>query len=425
MAALFWSVFGLLWAQLLVLKSPVLPPPFFVKHLSEIPPATHPQRFVVMLSKETSLLLCAFALFGLLIAALARSTGARWSALVAAVFCVAAVVTSLVPVAQAWRTASSQGVPLSLSAYFSGPSSTSEHPSETVIYAHPNGEKLKLDVWQPSGQDGEGPGATQGQPAVIVVHGGGWHAGSRSEFPQWDSWLASKGYVVFDIDYRLVPPPRWQDAPNDVRCALAWVKENSDRYNVDPERVALMGRSAGAQLSLLAAYTEGTPTPSPGCEAHQVRNTGVAAVVAFYPPTDLVRLSTLGYLSGMGHYLGGSPGAFPGRYRLSSPVDHVRPSDPPTLLVHGGDDQIVPSGQSELLAKRLRQAGVSERLLELSWANHTFDFYWGGWSSQITRSALHDFLNNHLKPPPMKEGDHLSSPSGQLGAASRRARWVR
>ncbi len=407
-----------------MLKNPVLPPPFFVDLLSEVPATTHPQRFVVMLSKETSLLLCAFALLGLLIAALARSAGARWSSLVAAVFCAAAVMVSLVPVAQAWRTASSQGAPLSLSAYFAGPPPAPEHPSETAIYARPNGERLKLDVWQPPGRDAEGPGAIQGQPAVIVVHGGGWHAGSRSEFPQWDSWLADKGYVVFDIDYRLSPPPRWQDAPNDVRCAVAWVKENSARYNVDPGRVALMGRSAGGQLSLLAAYTEGTTALSPGCAAHQVRNTGVAAVVAFYPPTDLVRLSTLGYLSGMRHYLGGSLGAFPGRYRLSSPVDHVRPSDPPTLLVHGGDDQIVPSRQSGLLAERLRAAGVSERLVELPWANHTFDFYWGGWSSQITRAALHDFLNNHLKSP-MKEGDNLSSPSGQLTAASRQARWVR
>jgi acetyl esterase/lipase len=89
---------------------------------------------------------------------------------------------------------------------------------------------------------------------VIVVHGGGWRSGERSDFPSWNAWLADTGYVVFDIDYRLSPPPAWQDAPADVACAVGWVKENAARYGVDPERVALMGRSAGGHLVLLAAY---------------------------------------------------------------------------------------------------------------------------------------------------------------------------
>jgi acetyl esterase len=274
-----------------------------------------------------------------------------------------------------------------------------------VPYARSGGEVLKVDVWKPPGE-AKGPGrrsgpdvGVQGRPAVIVVHGGGWRSGERSDFPSWDAWLADEGYVVFDIDYRLSPPPSWQDAPSDVACAVGWVKENATRYGVDPERVVLMGRSAGGHLALLTAYEEGRAATAPGCVARDLRDTGVAAVVAFYPPTDLVRLSSMGYLGGMDRFLGGSPSTVPGRYRHLSPVSHVDPGDPPTFLAYGGADRIVPPGQSELLGERLREAGVSHRLVELPWANHTFDFLWGGWGSQITRYSLEVFLESTLKPP--------------------------
>ena len=231
---------------------------------------------------------------------------------------------------------------------------------------------------------------------AFVVHGGGWRSGERGEFPSWDAWLAEESYVVFDIDYRLSPPPTWQTAPADVACAVGWVKENSARYNVDPERIALMGRSAGGQLALLTAYGEGRVAPTPGCAARKVKDTGVDAIAAFYPPTDLSRLSYLGYLPGVDLFLGGSVASVAGRYRDLSPVTHVDSTDPPTFLAYGGDDRIVPPEQSELLGERLRKAGVTHRLVELPWANHTFDFLWGGWGSQITRSALEEFLEEHL-----------------------------
>jgi acetyl esterase/lipase len=244
---------------------------------------------------------------------------------------------------------------------------------------------------------------------VIVVHGGGWRSGERGDFPLWNAWFASKGYVVFDIDYRL-SPPTWREAPADVGCAVGWVKENASSYGVDPRRVVLMGRSAGAHLALLTAYAHDSRT-EPGCGARYPHDSGVAAVVAFYPPTDLTRLSSQGCLPGMARFLGGTPKVVPERYRLLSPVSHVDSRDPPTFLVHGGDDQIVPPGQSELLADRLRGAGVPHRLVELPWANHTFDFRWGGWGSQITRSTLRQFLEDHLATPratrddpPMQEG---------------------
>jgi dipeptidyl aminopeptidase/acylaminoacyl peptidase len=119
-------------------------------------------------------------------------------------------------------------------------------------------------------------------------------------------------------------------------------------------------------------------------------------VVGFYAPTDLSRLASEGYLPGMDRFLGGSPEAVPGRYRGLSPVPHLDPSDPPSFLAYGGNDRIVPPSQSELLGEQLNEAGVPHRLVQLPWANHTFDFLWGGWGSQITRSTLKGFLKEHL-----------------------------
>lgn len=350
---------------------------------------------LAVLAQELSLWLAAFALLGLGLALLARRVGLRRTSLVAAVLGVLTVGLCLVPVVQGWRTASREGVALSLSDYFSVPSVGSP---ETVTYARPGGEQLKLDVWRLPDQ-GKTAGS-QRRPAVVAVHGGGGIQGSRSDEAKWGWWLAQQGYVAFSIDYRLGQWPLGVDATGDVKCALGWVKENAGRYGVDPDRIALMGRSAGGQLALLAAYTEGDPRLPPSCG---VPDTGVEAVAAFYPPTDLTRLEEMQFpwwRPNLGSSLESPTGATaesePGLYVFDSPTSHVDPGDPPTFLAHGGADQWAPSEQSELLANRLEEAGVPHRLIELPGARHGFDDVWGGWSSQIVRHELEGFLEHHL-----------------------------
>ena len=175
---------------------------------------------------------------------------------------------------------------------------------------------------------------------------------------------------------------------------------------MDPERIALIGYSAGGRLALLAAYTDGNEHLPPTCD---VKDTDVSAVAAFYPPTDLERLYEMEWpwsspnvvgLDSTRRFLGGTPSTVLDRYRISSPVNHVDADDPPTFLVHGGADRLVPLEQSELLAQQLQEALVPHRLVELPWANHSFDhtsdLSWGGWGSQIARSTLTEFLENRL-----------------------------
>lgn len=395
--AVGWTGFALLWAAQILLPAP-----------------TFAFWFFTVLAKESSVLLAGFAALGVGLAVLVRFLGARRTATVAAALGTVAILISLVPTVQAWKTARAEDAPLSPSEQFSGLSASTEGPSETVTYANPGGEELKLDVWRPPGGEAAGPG---GRPAVVLVHGGGWRAGVRSHTPLWDRWLAEKGYVVFDVDYRLAPPPRWQDAPGDVKCAVGWVRENAARYGVDPDRISLVGYSAGGHLALLAAYSEGDDRLPSSCGTGDA---GVAAVAAFYPPTDLRRLYEMEWpwsspnvvgLESTTRFLGGTPGAVPGRYRISSPTNHVRPGAPPTFLVHGAADRVVPAEQSRLLAGRLQEAGAPYRYLELPWANHSFDhasdLSWGGSGAQITRSALGEFLERHLAP-----NDDPAAPDG-------------
>lgn len=384
--ALLWAAIGLLLALMIVLPTPNL-------HLLWANIGLHLLAAVV---EGYSLLLAAFALLGLGLAALARRAGWRRSSLVATVFAVVTVVLSFVPVAQGGRTASQEGVALSLSEYFSVPS---VGPLETVTYARPDGEELKLDVRRPP-EEGESAGP-QRRPAVITVHGGGGMLGSRSEEALWSEWLAEQGYVVFSIDYRLGLPPRWEDATGDVKCAVGWVEENAGRYGVDPDRIALLGHSFGGHVALLAAYTEGGPRLPPSCD---VPDTGVEAVAAFYPPTDFMRLDETQWpwwRPSLASSVKDSTGTdidyvAEGDRRLASPISHVEPGDPPTFLAHGSQDQISPSEQSTLLANRLEEEGVPHRLVELPWANHGFDLAWGGWNSQIARHELGEFLEHRL-----------------------------
>jgi acetyl esterase/lipase len=386
-AALLWAAFGLFLALWIVL--PGLSWGIFLPILSWV---------ISLLATEFSLLLAAYAVAGLGLATLCWRNGARRAAVVALAFGAATVALSLLPAAQAWRTARAEEVSLSLREYFAGPSFiTDRSPNETRLYARPEGsegEKLKLDVYEAGGRGAESAARSGSRPAVIMVHGGFFQFGRRSDTPRWDAWLADEGYMVFDIDYRLVPPPRWKDAPGDVKCAVGWAKENAESYGVDPDRIALMGQSAGGHLSLLAAYAEDNPRLPPSCETG---DTSVAAVVSFYGPTDLTRLCPdVDDECALRPFTGATPATNPDRYRLVSPISHVDSSDPPTFLVQGGRDYFTPPEQSPLLARRLEEAGVEHRLLELPYAQHAFDQSWGGWGSQITRPELKRFLEQHL-----------------------------
>jgi len=226
-------------------------------------------------------------------------------------------------------------------------------------------------------------------PVLIDVYGGAWQRGSPEDDRRFDSYMASRGYAVFAIDYRHAPLYRFPAQLEDVRAAIAFIHANARRYGADPGRLALCGRSAGAQLALLAAYEKG-PVP-------------IGAAIGFYGPTDLIRgyaepptPDPLHVRAVLETYIGGGPSQFPDRYREASPVSHVGGSLPPTLLIQGGRDHIVkPVFAAELYGK-LRDSGNRAFLLEIPWAEHAFDAVFSGLGNQLARFYLEEFLKETI-----------------------------
>jgi acetyl esterase/lipase len=348
-------------------------------------------------ASEWSLWFGAAGLLGAGLSLAARAAGSRRAAWVALFVGVAAVGLSLIPPLGSWGVARANNVELSLGQYLFG-SRDAQAVSvgrTTETFATVGGQTLKLDIYlAPPGE------TTRQRAAIVVVHGGSWSAGERSDYPLWNEWLARQGYAVFDIDYRLAPQPNWQTATGDVKCAVAWVKQNAGRFAVDPARVALFGRSAGGHLALLAAYSTDEAALAPSCTAPDAR---VRAVVSLYAPTDL----KWGYehpanprvLDGPGKirdFAGGSPASEPEAVRLASATTHVKAGSPPTLLFHGGRDQLVNDRHMTLLAERLSQHHVPHRTLLIPYAQHAYDYNFDGWGSQLTRPLLLQFLREHL-----------------------------
>jgi len=320
-----------------------------------------------------------------------RTARRRWS-IVAGVLTALLILGVAVPSWLLWRNAAANAVPLSLGDYFRGPAGGASAPATTETYATVDGTELKVDVWRPAGA------ATPGA-AMIYVFGGGWVSGDRAQMPAYFQWLTSQGLTVFAVDYRLATPadPTWDKAPGEIKCAVGWVRANAGRHGIDPGRIVLAGNSAGANLAMLAAYTAGDDRIPAACPA---ADTSVRAVVQFYGPTDLAstyRDANSSYARGrLETYLGGTPTTVPDRYRHNSPVTYVRPGLPPTLILQGERDSVVPAAQATDLAARLTAAGVPNSLVLLPATEHSFDGLYGGFASQITRAAITRFLTQHV-----------------------------
>jgi acetyl esterase/lipase len=335
---------------------------------------------IAMLVPWTTGLLLAFTAILAAAAVLARRR--RTLATVAGI----AGLAALGMIATPWA-ATAREADVNWSAYFAA--APAPQPDATETYASIDGHDLNVDVYLPE--------TAEPVPAVVYVHGGGWSGGSRSESAPWQQWLSDQGYAVFSIDYRLAPTPRWEDAVGDVKCALGWVRANAAEYGVDAANVSIAGDSAGGHLSMMAAYTVGDPALAPSCAVDEAP---VASVMSWFAPTDLASLeadsdmpdSARGYLT---EFLGAGLAEEPSRYEAASPLTYARPGLPPTMIVQGGADRLVPLEQGEALAAALEQEGVPVATLDLPWAHHGFTGQWGSWASQALRPAVVDFLAEH------------------------------
>lgn len=330
--------------------------------------------------------LALIGLVGATLSALAMLSGARPRRLYSIGLALgsAAMLASCTMIGSVWRIARHQRLQVPLRECLLPPSATAIAEPEVVTFAAGEGWALQADLYRPSA-------SLHGSvrlPCLVVVHGGAWCKGDKGENTDWNVFLASRGYVVLDVQYRLAPTVDWRGATADILHAVAWVRARAAELGVDPERVTLLGRSAGGHLALVAAYSSaasGDRRPIP--------------VVAFYAPTDLQRLyegvrggPAAEIQDGLRAVLGGAPADRPSEYHAASPVHLAQANAPATLLIHGAWDRAVPAGQSKDLARRLAHADVPVRLLLLPFARHSFDQVPYGLATQVARVAVERFL---------------------------------
>jgi acetyl esterase/lipase len=251
---------------------------------------------------------------------------------------------------------------------------------ETMEYA----DGLALDYYRAAGGGGRSP-----RPCVVVIHGGSWVSGNRLDggTKRWlNDWLAGLGYAVASIDYRLSPEFKWPTQRDDLLAAIRFLRSNAAALGIDPNRLVLLGRSAGGQMATAAAYAEVIP--------------GVCGIVDIYGPTDFdltwdaaTRPRSLDHRYNLEIFLGGSPETARDAYQSASGAMLVTSRAPPTLILHGGLDINVFPEQAQRLDRKLAEAGVPHALVSLPWAGHAFDFVnFNTPGAQIGRYAVARFL---------------------------------
>lgn len=229
---------------------------------------------------------------------------------------------------------------------------------QDIEFAKARDVSLTLDAFVP---EGDGP-----FPTCILVHGGGFTKGDKHSFikPLFEP-LSKAGFTWFTINYRLAPEHPWPACANDVDSAIKWVKAHAAEYKVDPQRIAIIGESAGGHLVSWAGVTGNA-------------DTRVAAVVPFYPPQDLVvQVQRRKALGGLGALIGADKldGAALARLADISPINHIKRGLPPFLQIHGDADMTVPHSQSEEFEKKMKAAGNSCETITIAGGGHGM----GGW----------------------------------------------
>jgi len=247
-----------------------------------------------------------------------------------------------------------------------------------IEYGKASDETLLLDVYEPN---------TAGVfPAVIVVHGGGWTRGDKQgDEKVFAKPLVDANFVCYSINYRLAPKNQWPACYDDVQTAIKWVKANAAKYKTDPNRVAIMGYSAGGQLAALAALTA-----DPDME--------VQAVVLVAAPTDLVYDSLRrGNVSTYLMALFGSKGLDEKTLQQLwdiSPINYIRTGLPPFLLIHGTADTTVPYQLSLNFKTRLDTVNVPCDVITINGGTHHIEG-WNAFNKNYVKEII-EWLSKNL-----------------------------
>lgn len=233
-----------------------------------------------------------------------------------------------------------------------------------IEYKTVGGKSLQLDLYVP--EDIQKPA-----PLLVFIHGGAWKGGKRSDYLVYLAAFAQKGYLTATVSYRLLKDGPYPACAEDITDAVNWFFKNGEAYGYDPDRIALVGGSAGAHLALLAAYGWEKQTASDSLMLPEKMH-HIKAVVDIYGPVDL----TTPYAQTqplVTNFIAHSYQERPELYREASPVQYLDKNDPPTLILHGTSDDLVPVSQSDTLKAKLDRLGVPNVYCRVPLWPHTMD----------------------------------------------------
>jgi acetyl esterase/lipase len=226
-----------------------------------------------------------------------------------------------------------------------------------VPYCTMDTSPQKMDVYFP---DLGGP-----WPALVYVHGGSWMHGDKSEAVMFARGMTAQGYLVVSVNYRLYPEGKFPNMIEDVKCAVRSLRVHAGEYNLDPDRIAAIGPSAGGHLVSLL----GTSDERAGGDVGEYldRSSRVQAVITMAAVTDLSRTFPNADIETMKRVGFGEHNV-----AEASPITYVTADDPPFLLIHGERDTLVPYEQSQIMYERLVQMNVPAQLVIVKNAGHSF-----------------------------------------------------
>jgi acetyl esterase/lipase len=285
-----------------------------------------------------------------------------------------------------------------------------------VVFARAGERELQCEIFRP-------PSSVANRGGVLLVHGGAWQMGDRSQLRGYGIQLGREGFMCVATSYRLIQESPWPAQIHDVNAGLRFMALNADVLGIDADRIALLGASAGGHLALLAASARSVEAfagrdsvvverlGSARSTFEQPTESRVRALVAIFPPTLLSPRDTT--------LRGAVPGfALLGDYdteeasRLASPLSHVRADHPPTLLLHGNADELVPPAASILMYEALVDAGVPVELHMVAEQPHAYvlqrDFH------RLSVQTIALFLRRYMG---LRQAIQL--PSSATGAAPR------
>ncbi|MEK6701036.1 MAG: alpha/beta hydrolase [Planctomycetota bacterium] len=283
--------------------------------------------------------------------------------------------------------------------------------------------ELKLNIAMPAtdptkvGEDGKPEAKVVRRPCIVCIHGGGWTAVKREDLDGLIQRFAGEGFVAATVSYRFAPANRFPAQIEDCAEAVRYLRENAERFGIDPQRVGAIGFSAGAHLAMLLAtgdVGDGLGIEAPAKDAKESKDakdakevgtekkvTGkVGVAISFFGPTQLggadIPVTSKGLVAGL---VGKEADGLAERFKAASPMTYLNKGDAPMLLFQGTKDPLVPMTQATVMIDAMGKAGVPGRAEMISGAGHGF----GGAEGERTYRVSMEFLRQYLREPDAKK----------------------